>query len=390
MDRMTEREKFRTLGGYYIGVARNYDKAIESYQQLVDRYPADLAGHNNLAIAYFFTRNFARALEHGKRAMEIYPHSLKFRNNFALYAMYAGDFDTAADNARQVLQRDPKYEAAYLPLAMAALVRGQVQEAEGVYQKAREAGEAGASLASIGLADIALYQGRASDAIPILEAGIAADRRDGNTLGVTSKTIALAEARAAASGASDAVAVIAGLASETTEEHVAVPAARLFGAARQDARVQQLARRFGERTQPVARAYAHLMAGELALRQRRHNDAITDLSTAVKTEDLWLARLSLGIAYVEAGRFAEAISEFEACAKRRGEATSLFFDDIPTYRYAAVLPYWLGRAQQGLGLGAAAASFEEFLKLRAGPDRDPLVADARSRLAALGAAAPAR
>jgi tetratricopeptide (TPR) repeat protein len=390
MDRMTEREKFRTLGGYYINVARNYDKAIESYRQLVGRYPADLAGHNNLAVAYFFTRDFAKALEHGKRAMEVYPHSLKFRNNYALYAMYAGDLETAAANAAQVLQRDPKYEAAYLPLAMAALVRGDVREAEGVYRKAKDAGAAGASLAAIGLADIALFEGRASEAVPILEAGILADQRDGNTLGAATKTIALAEARALASGAPEAARVIGELASGTADEHVAVPAAHLLGAARQEARALQLSRRLAERTQPVSRAYAGVIAGEIALQQRRHADAITELSSAVKTADLWLARLYLGVAYVEAGRYAEAISEFDACEKRRGEATSLFFDDIPTYRYAAVLPYWVGRAQQGLGMGGAAASFEKYLRLRARAERDPLAPDARNRLSALNTAAPAR
>lgn len=390
MDRMTEREKYRTLGGYYIGVARNYDKAIEAYQQLVDRYPADLAGHNNLAIAYFYTRNFTKALDHGKRAMEVYPHSLKFQNNYALYAMYAGDFETAAENARQVLERDPKYEAAYLPLAMAALVRGNVQEAENVYRRAKEAGAAGASLAAIGLADIALYEGRAAEAVPILEAGILADQRDGNTLGAASKTIALAEGRALTSGVSDAARLVGTLASQTSDEHVAVPAARLLGAARQEARALQLARRLEERTQPVSRAYARVMVGELALQQRRYRDAITELSAGVKTADLWLARFYLGVAYVEAGRYAEAISEFESCAKRRGEATSLFFDDVPTYRYAAVLPYWVGRAQQGLGMGGAAASFEQYLRLRARADRDPLVIDARKRLDSLASTSAPR
>ena len=41
LDRMTEREKFRTLGGYYLLVTHNYEKAIENYVALVDQYPAD-------------------------------------------------------------------------------------------------------------------------------------------------------------------------------------------------------------------------------------------------------------------------------------------------------------------------------------------------------------
>jgi tetratricopeptide (TPR) repeat protein len=384
MDRMSEREKYRTLGGYYIGVARNYDKAIEAYQELVEKYPADVAGHNNLALAYFFTLDFPKALEYGKRAIDVYPHSLKIRNNYALYAMYAGDFKTAAENAQRVLQEDPKYDVAYLPLAMAALSEGDVGKARSVYAKARESGAAGASLAAIGLADVALYEGRAEEAATILTAAIPTDRQAGNTVGAASKTVALAEARAASAGAAEGARLIADLAAEPSDESISVPAARLLGAARQDARALQLAHRLDERTQAVPRAYARIIAGEVAMRQRRFSEAINEFSTAVKTADLWLARFDLGVAYVEAGRYAEAISELDGCVKRRGEATALFFDDVPTYRYAAVLPYWLGRAQQGLKMGGAAASFEQFLRIRAGAAAtDPLVIDARKRLDSL-------
>ena len=390
MDRMSDREKYRTLGAYYIGVARNYDKAIEAYQDLVEKYPADLAGHNNLALAYFFTRDFPKALEYGKLAIDVYPHSLKFRNNYALYAMYAGDFKTAAENARQVLEEDPKYDAAYLPLAMAALSEGDVGKARDVYAKARDSSAAGASLAAIGLADLALYEGKAEEAVTILEGAIPVDREARNTLGAASKTVALAEARAASAGAAEGARVIADLAAESSDESVSVPAARLLGAARQDARALQLSRRLDERTQPVPRAYARIIAGEVAMRQRRYSDAIDEFSAAVKAADLWLARFDLGVAYVESGRYAEAISELDACVNRRGEATALFFDDIPTFRYAAVLPYWRGRAQQGLKMGGAAASFERFLRIRAGGPGDPLVVDARKRLDSLASSSAPR
>ena len=35
MDRMTDREKYRTLGGYYLGIAQNFDQAIDNYTKLV-------------------------------------------------------------------------------------------------------------------------------------------------------------------------------------------------------------------------------------------------------------------------------------------------------------------------------------------------------------------
>jgi len=39
VDRMTEREKFRTLGAYYLNVAGNYEKAIENFEALVAKVP---------------------------------------------------------------------------------------------------------------------------------------------------------------------------------------------------------------------------------------------------------------------------------------------------------------------------------------------------------------
>ena len=110
-------------------------------------------------------------------------------------------------------------------------------------------------------------------------------------------------------------------------------------------------------------------------------EAVDLLTQARGLADLWLGRFDLGIAFVQANAFAEAIPEFEACEKRRGEATALFFDDRPTVRYLATLPYWLGRAQEGLFQAAPAkASYEAFLKIRGGASADPLVQDARRRL----------
>ena len=44
MDRMTEREKYRTQGTYFFAVARNYEKAIDNYETLIKQYPTDSSG----------------------------------------------------------------------------------------------------------------------------------------------------------------------------------------------------------------------------------------------------------------------------------------------------------------------------------------------------------
>ena len=386
MDRMTERERYRTLGGYFMTVAHNYDKAIENYRALVKQYPADSAGRSNLAVALFYTRDFSQALEEGRRAIEIYPKSLKFQANYALYAMYAGDFTTAVEHARKVIKSDPKYDTAYLPLAIAAVAGGDVVSARAVYEQAKSAGSAGVSLANMGAADLALYEGRFVEAVAILQSAIPMDERDRNSFGVASKSVALAEAFAALQQPAAAIRAADRALALTQDEFVAVPASRVLAVAKQDERVTRMARDLGAKGQPLQRAYGHVIAGELALSRGRANEAIGAFSEAIKAADVWLARFNRGVAYVEAGRHAEAISELEICAKRRGEAAALFLDDLPTYRYIAVLPYWLGRAQQGLGMTAAAlGSFEQYLRIKAAADSEhnPLLADARNRKAAL-------
>ena len=86
LDGMTEREKYRTLGVYYSLVAGNFTKAIENYATLVELYPADSAGHNNLAVAHFLTLDFDEAQKEGGKILEIYPNKTLYRANYALYA----------------------------------------------------------------------------------------------------------------------------------------------------------------------------------------------------------------------------------------------------------------------------------------------------------------
>jgi hypothetical protein len=67
--------------------------------------------------------------------------------------------------------------------------------------------------------------------------------------------------------------------------------------------------------------------------------------------------------------------------RRRGEATAIFLDDVPTFRYLAPLPYWLARAQEGQqNVIGAAQNYKAFLALRHADSTDPLALDARKRL----------
>jgi len=100
--------------------------------------------------------------------------------------------------------------------------------------------------------------------------------------------------------------------------------------------------------------------------------------------DTWIGHFFLGLAYLDAEDYTAAYSEFETCIKRGGEAASVFQNDIPSYRYLSPVYYYLGRAQEGLGSGAASESYDKFLKTKEKDDgSDPMVKDARSRLDSL-------
>jgi tetratricopeptide (TPR) repeat protein len=384
LDRMTEREKYRTLGGYYLQVVRNYQKAIENYEALVERHPADNTAHANLALAYVLVRNFPRAMEEGRKAVEIYPGNVLQRTNYAMYCMYAGDFEAAIREARTVLESE-KDEWALLTLSLASIANGDEATAVDTYGELSRASELGASWAPMGLADLDMYHGRYPSAVERLRAAVQSDEKSGESGNAASKRVALAEAYLAlgdrAKARSEAEKAIA----LSDHESVLFPSARVLLLTGDLRGAQEVAKRLDHFIQPQTRSYAGLIEAEVLKKEGRLPDAVDAYREALGRHDSWLARYLLGVTYVEAGHHAEALAELELCAKRRGETTDLFIADTPTIRYLAPLHYWLARAQQELGVKASAQSnYQAYVDLRAGADPlDPLSRDASARLEAL-------
>jgi hypothetical protein len=133
--------------------------------------------------------------------------------------------------------------------------------------------------------------------------------------------------------------------------------------------------------QPDPRAYGKLIEGEAALKHEKAQEALNLFLDSRKIADTWIGRFDAARAYIDAGGFAQAYSELETCLKRRGEATALFLDESPTYHLFPPVYYYLGRAQEGLQSPAAPQSYKTFLSFKQGTDKDPLVVDARRRVA---------
>lgn len=378
IDHMSEREKYRTRSAYYL-VARKPEKALEEGQQLVQRFPADNTGLANLALAYFYRRDMAAALEQGRRAVQIYPNNTIQQNNVGLYAMYAGDFEAAIQEQRHVSQMNPSLVLAYVGTALPQLALGHPDEATATYHEMEKLGADGASAAAAGLADIALYQGRVVEAIKILDGAASRDLANKDPDGAATKLSYLAEAQLLAAnpagGARSATRALA----LSRQNPIQFWAARAYVAANQESKAQSIAQEMGSALEADPQAYGKLIEGEIQLKHGKPQAALKLFLESRKLADTWMGRFDAGRAYVEAGVFAEAGSELDACIKRRGEATALFLDESPTYHLFPPVYYYLGRAQQGLKSPAAAESFKTFIAIKGG-GHDPLLVDARRRL----------
>jgi hypothetical protein len=124
-------------------------------------------------------------------------------------------------------------------------------------------------------------------------------------------------------------------------------------------------------------ANARLIDGEIALQAGNAHEAVRTFTEANQLLDTWMGRLDLGRAYLAAGQFAEADSEFDRCIKRRGEALEL--DDAPTFGYFPPVYYYQGRVREGLNSPGAAESFRTYLIIREKAGEDPLLAELRRR-----------
>jgi len=382
VDRMTERERYRIRGLYYVRT-ENWQKCVEEYSELLKQYPADNIGQTNLAGCYAALHNMPRAMEEARRAVELAPKDLMARVNFSLDACYAGDFQTCEREGSEVRRLNPSYEEGFLVLAYAQLGQGQLPQATETYQELRKLGARGASLAASGLANLALYEGRYKQARQILERGVAADLAAKKPDRAADNLATLAYAELLRGEKQSALVAAEKALASSQSAKIRFLAARAFLEAGETAKGRKLAASLGSELQAEPLAYAKLILGEAALKDHDTKQALQLLTEAKNLVDIWMVHFDLGLAYLDAGLFVEADSEFQRCVERRGEAMELFTDDMPTYSYVAPVYYYLGRAEQGLGSSGAPNSYWKFVTIQEKGDGGALFQDAKKRLAEL-------
>ena len=382
LDRMTERERYRVRGMYYVRT-ENWPKCVEEFNELLKQYPADNIAHNNLAGCYASLHDMPNAMKEAQQAVQVAPKDLIARISYSLYACYSGDFQICEREAREAQKINPAAEDGFMVLAYAQLGQGQLQQAGGTYRDLERLSTRGASLASSGLANLALYEGRYRQALQILDRGAAADLAAKQPDQAADKFAMIAYTDLWRSDKQSAVAAANKSLANSQSAKIRFLAARTFLEAGELAKAQELAQSLASEIHPEPQAYAKMIEGLVALKQGDRAAAIKDLTDANALVDTWIEHLDLGRAYVEAGAFAEASSELDKCIKRRGEALEIFTDDMPTYSYFPPVYYYLGRTEEGLGSSGAANSYWKFISTQDEGDGSALLTDAKKRFADL-------
>jgi tetratricopeptide (TPR) repeat protein len=359
IDRMTEREQYRTRGSYAITV-ENYRKAVEELTQLVKKFPADNTGHGNLAVALLQIRDVDKALVEGREATRINPSSLSQQNNVAYYLLYAGNFDGALRQAKLVTDKDPGYLKAHMVAALANLGLGNVDTARKSYERAGPAGV-------LGLADIDFLEG----SFPAVINRLANSKSDGEQVVAAQAMLRLGDRRGAGALAEQ-------VANTSKSLSALYQSALTLQAAGVPARARAIARLLGTRLGEGPQMYSRLIESDMALASGQTQEAVKLASEAQKMVDTWLGRYHLGRAYLQAKGYAEAQSEFDHCVRRAGEATGVFIDDLPTWRLMAPAYYYLAQAEEGLGSAGAKTNYQKFLNLAKNlSPTDPMAIQAR-------------
>jgi tetratricopeptide (TPR) repeat protein len=316
-DRASEREKLYIMSHYYADSGQ-LDKGMTALELYRQTYPRDMTPHNNLAAIYNQFGQFDNALVGARKSVDLDPDSVTGYENLAQAYAGLGRVDEARATLNHALERKLSHSVVYIMMAQLDWADGKDAELEKDLQiaAARPDGEV-ASLkmrssvaASRGQVRLSRdYARKASDAL---------DR-----LHLTGRVDFLAEMaayEALVGNRNDAIRNADDALRSSRTFNVLWNAALAFAAAHQEQKALSLADEI-QRTRPndtvaqnvavpMTRALAHLMPSNPA--QAAPEKAIDLLNAAAvymrASTGILYCR---GLAYKQAGRYPEAIQDFQ-------------------------------------------------------------------------------
>ncbi len=130
------------LNHFNSGVAfynqKEFSKAIQSYQKVIELDPTYVEAYNNLGIIYQTIGDADRAFAAYQKATEINPRYQKGYNNLGILLLLQGRYEEAREAFNKALTINPKNIESHINLGILFKKKGQWNEAIESYQKALE------------------------------------------------------------------------------------------------------------------------------------------------------------------------------------------------------------------------------------------------------------
>jgi tetratricopeptide (TPR) repeat protein len=391
-DRLTERERYLTMGSYYTTVTGENDKAITAYQNMLDLNPDDTWALNNLGILYGRLRDFERSLELYNRATAVDSFSSLHQQNAFAALVSLGRLEEAEKVREEYARRFPENPTNFFLEGSLAAVRRDFGEAEAVFRRAVEASRGIPPLqagAEFGLYGILTTQGRLAEAGEHL--ATATDLQEGRGLPAARLNAEIGEAFTDLAVRRDTAAARSRL-EEALQAHPLseIPVlerpyfqlAAAFALAGYPGRARDLWDEYQAVVPPEVRGddevQRHAVPGLIAYAEGRYDEAIDELKRSDVGECLTCVLYGLGQAYEGAGQPDSALATYE----RYPDATSgaQMFTDPGSL--AAILERLGEMYDEREDWEKAAEYYARFVELwqEADPELQPRVEAAQKRL----------
>jgi tetratricopeptide (TPR) repeat protein len=213
-DRSSDRERYRIQGDFYLGSEKTFDKAIESYDKLLELYPEDSIGNNNLGLLYYSLEEWDKAIERydacrkikatfmgsysgladsyrakgmnekATEALEFYLNNVSddasIHQELAHNYLHQGKYDVALAETDKAFTLDPTHFFNFFYRGLISYYKQDFAKAEEDYLKLLERAEPRSIYSGRnGLAFLYLLQGRFEKSKDILKPGIELTKRFG-------------------------------------------------------------------------------------------------------------------------------------------------------------------------------------------------------------------
>jgi len=394
-DRLPLRDRYLTMGSYYRNVTAEYSKAAAAYRSLLELYPTDLAGLNNLGLVLMRERQYAAAESLFRRVLAVDSTIPSVHLGLAEVLTMQARHDAARLTLDDVWRRFPDYPTTELTETYAAAAQHDWPSAQRHIRRrlAQSKGQAtNESDALLTLGQIELLSGRLADAERDLLGSMRLSSKEESPGRYYAGAIALAWLELRYRGRiTHALERVSDVLARYPLDSIAVAdrpygeLAEFLAAAGQRSRARVLlitVERDSAAMRRLAASELHAVRGAVALAEGRGRDAVAEFTQEDKAESCPVCALpDLARAYEQAGDIESAIAAYER-----------YLDTPWIWRFESDAPN-LGWSRRRLGelyeqqrqFGKAADQYAKLIALwnDADPQLGAALTDVRARYARL-------